>query len=296
MVAKIILAHQCFKLIRMPPWPILRNAASDSSVISPSRALIGVVLAAGVAVAARRWGALQTSGAWGAMACGALSVTAGGMWMVALLTFFGSSTVLSRWRRDRKEQLTRNVVEKPGARDLTQVAANGGVFAVCALLSLLAPSPVWMIAGLGSLAAATADTWATEVGTAIGGTPRMIFGFAPVVSGTSGAVTLAGTAAMTGGAITMGTVGWIAGFDPGQVFAVWSGGVTGALVDTLVGATIQERRWCGTCQCGTEQRVHRCGTLSVPSGGLAFMTNDTVNLTSTLTGALTAVAVARLVA
>lgn len=295
-MAKLILAHQPFKLIRVTRWPTLRHVAQTWLVIMVFRSLVGVLTAASIAMAARRWGALSTSGAWGATACGALAVTAGGTWIAALLTFFVSAAALSRWRRALREQRTRDVVEKSGARDLIQVLANGGVFALCACVFVLAPAPVWAIAGLGALGAATADTWATEVGTAIGGDPRLLFGLTPVATGTSGAVTLSGTAAMLGGAFAMGTVGWIAGFHLGQVVAIWAGGVAGALVDTLLGATIQERRWCPACQCGTEQHVHRCGTVSAPSGGLAFMTNDIVNLTNTLTGAITAAFVGTILA
>ena len=49
-----------------------------------------------------------------------------------------------------------------------QVLANGGVFALAALLGAVLGSP-WPAAGsraaLGALAASAADTWATEIGT-----------------------------------------------------------------------------------------------------------------------------------
>jgi len=87
----------------------------------------------------------------------------------------------------------------------------------------------------------------------------------------------------------VGAVARAAGWPGG---AVALGGVTGALVDTLLGATIQERRWCPACQRATEQRVHRCGTMTQRTGGAGFMTNDAVNLTSTIAGALASLAMA----
>ena len=66
----------------------------------------------------------------------------------------------------RKEVLAGGLVAKGGPRDAAQVLANGGAFAVCALASLSRPPavPRWYAAGAGGLAAATADTWGTEVG------------------------------------------------------------------------------------------------------------------------------------
>jgi uncharacterized protein (TIGR00297 family) len=209
-----------------------------------------------------------------------------------LLAFFSSAVALSRWRRQGKERAASDIVDKHGPRDAAQVWANGGVFAACAALSIVAPAPAWTLAALGALTAAAADTWATEVGVAIGGAPRALFAFAPVPAGTSGAVSVAGTVAMLGGALFLGTVARLSGFDAETAIAAAIGGVCGALADTVAGATLQERRSCPACGRATEQRVHSCGTATVPAGGLRGMTNDAVNLVSTVTGAFVAVALA----
>jgi uncharacterized protein (TIGR00297 family) len=260
--------------------------------VSPEiRAAFGVVLATIVAGLAFRARQLTQSGAIAAFTCGTVATAAGWAWVVALLAFFITSSGLSRWRRAAKAARTDDVVEKAGARDAWQVVANGGVFAACALAMVVAPMPWLAAAGLGALATATSDTWATEVGTAIGGTPRHVLGLAPVAVGTSGAVSFAGTLAMLAGAAFAGTVALLSGFDRGMAVAVASGGVAGAFVDTLLGATVQARRWCPACQRITEQPVHRCGATTTHAGGIAAMTNDAVNLTSTVIGALVAVAV-----
>ena len=44
--------------------------------------------------------------------------------------------------------------------------------------------------------------------------------------------------------------------DPGAIIA---GGLAGSLADSLVGATLQERRWCDRCAQSTERRVHSFG-------------------------------------
>lgn len=255
-----------------------------------ARLVLGALLATAIAAAALRTRTLTRGGALAAIVCGTATSAAGWGWAAALIAFFVPATLLSRWRHSAKARATGDVIEKAGARDAWQVVANGGVITACAVAGLAWPGAGWAAAGLGAIASATADTWATEVGTAIGGTPWSVAGFTRVPPGTSGAVSVAGTLALLGGALLQGTVGLAAGFGLQVAVAIAAGGVTGALVDTALGATIQERRWCPTCARATEQRLHRCGTATRHAGGLAFMTNDAVNLTSTIAGGLAALA------
>jgi uncharacterized protein (TIGR00297 family) len=254
-----------------------------------ARLLVGGLFAVLIALAARRAGSLSRSGAAAAVAVGALASFAGWAWCGVLLAFFVASAALSAWRAASKRAATQAIVEKPAGRDAIQVFANGGVFAMAALGAATVPSPLWAPVALGSLAAATADTWATEVGTAVGGPPRSILGLVQVPVGTSGAVSIPGTAAMVLGAVWLGTAARAMGFDPEIMLPVISGGVGGALADTLLGATLQERRWCAACASETEQRLHHCGNRTVPRRGLGGFGNDAVNLTSTAVGAAIAV-------
>lgn len=254
----------------------------------PPRFVLALALASILSLAARRVRALSPSGAWSAVAVGTVTVLAGWSWTLVLLTFFASSSALSRWRHQAKARATSGVLEKGGERDAWQVAANGGVFAFCALGAMLWPSPAWTIAGLGALASATADTWATEVGTAIGGVPRAIWNGRPVPAGTSGAVSVAGSVAMLLGAVFLGTTAVLAGFGKEMLVPVVLGGVAGAVADTALGATVQERRWCTRCAQATERRQHDCGAETSRRRGWAGLDNDVVNLTSCVAGALVA--------
>ena len=253
-----------------------------------TRSLLGLALAAVLALASRRARWLSSSGAWCAVLIGTLVTAAGWQWAAMLLAFFFSTSVLSRWRRDAKTRATRAMVDKAGARDAWQVAANGGVYALCALGAIISSAPGWPLAGLGALAAATADTWATEIGTAIGGVPRSVVGARRVEPGTSGAITTSGTIGMALGALFVGTVAPLAGFDQRMLVPVSLGGVAGAVVDTLAGALIQERRWCARCRLATERRVHDCGGETAHRQGWAGFDNDAVNLTSCVAGAAVA--------
>jgi len=253
-----------------------------------TRFLLGLGLAAMLALATRRAHVLSTSGAWGAVVVGTLATAAGWRWTAVLLAFFVSSSLLSRWRHERKAKATAAVLAKGGARDAWQVAANGGIFALCALGAVLVPSPWWGLAGLGALAGAAADTWSTEVGTAIGGVPRSVIGRRQVPPGTSGAVTGAGTLAMVAGAIFVGTVAVLSGFGKEVWLPVVLGGVAGGADDSLLGATLQERRWCPQCAEATERVVHDCGAETSRRRGWGGFDNDAVNLTSCMAGAAVA--------
>jgi uncharacterized protein (TIGR00297 family) len=245
------------------------------------------VLSAFVALAARRTRTLTPGGAVVGAAVGTISIAAGWSWGVLLLSLFVSASALSSLGGRKKAERIGPVVEKGGERDAGQVLANGGVFALAALASLLAPSPIWYAMGAGALAASTADTWATEVGTLDGRDPISIISGKRVAPGTSGAITLVGTAAGVGGALFVGAVAALANW-PVPFTAVALGGVAGALADSLLGATLQSRRRCDLCATATERLVHTCGTPTRHAGGLAGFDNDAVNAACSGVGALVA--------
>ena len=253
------------------------------------RAAAGLLAAAAIAVAARRAGSLSASGALAATAVGAAAVAAGWGWGALVVLYFVASSLLSHAGGAQKARRTQGIVDKGGTRDATQVLANGGVLALAALATLVHPAwaGVAAAAAAGSLAAATADTWATEIGTLLGGTPRAALTLRPVPAGTSGGMSAAGTVAMLAGALFVALVARALALTD-AVVAVTLAGCAGAMADTLLGATLQERRWCDACARATEQRRHHCGAATRRAGGLGAMDNDAVNALATLTGAVVA--------
>jgi uncharacterized protein (TIGR00297 family) len=214
--------------------------------------------------------------------------------------------LLSRLGRARKRALTD--IAKGGARDALQVLANGGVAAACAVVWQQHLSLHWAAAFAGAFAAATADTWGTEVGTLARRPPRSIVTFRPIATGLSGGVTLPGTLAEIAGALWLGLWGVggimlaylhalaperldLSGLAP-LVLAVPVGGIAGALLDSLLGATVQELRSCPSCERACEGDVHACGTATRRIRGIPGVTNDAVNLAATLAGAAVAFALA----
>lgn len=250
---------------------------------------IGALLAAAIGFAAWRVRALTTGGAIGAALVGTATFGALGMrGAFVLLAFFVSSIALSRLGKARKAALVD--AGKSGPRDGAQVFANGGVAAICALLAL-GGDQHFAVAFAGAFAAATADTWATEIGTLLGGQPHSILTFRPIARGLSGGVSLAGTLASFAGALLLGAVAAAAGF--GSFAAVALAGVAGSLLDSVLGASLQSLRWCPQCARGCETDPHACGANTAPIRGLSWFGNDAVNFAATLGGALVAFALAR---
>jgi uncharacterized protein (TIGR00297 family) len=256
--------------------------------------LIGGTLAGLAANRAARHGQLTMGGEYAAFGVGTAAAIGGVGWAVSLGIFFYSSVRISRWRGNEKRRRSDSVLPEARARDALQVLANGGLFAMAALSWGLFG---WWQAGLfgfGALAAATADTWATEVGMAIGGEPRSILTLHRVTPGTSGGISVLGSGAAVAGAFLIAlaaVVSFTTPFDLPLLEAVLAGGLAGTLTDSLLGASVQSRRWCDSCNSWTERRVHTCGYRTHHRRGVRWVTNDTVNLLATAAGGIAAMGI-----
>src|SRR5215218_6663976 len=200
-----------------------------------ARAMIGLAGAATISLVARRAGALSSDGALAATGVGAAVVAGSGIrGGTMLVAFFVSSTLLGRL-----PAITHLEQQRGRERDAVQVMANGGVAAGLALASSLTQG--WTCSLLttgfgGAVATATADTWATEIGSRSRTRPRSIRTLRPTAPGASGGVTMAGlTASAVGGALIAGIAS--APFTnksppvPRLPIPIALGGFTGALVD-----------------------------------------------------------------
>ncbi|HEV3158348.1 MAG TPA: DUF92 domain-containing protein [Candidatus Baltobacteraceae bacterium] len=246
---------------------------------------IGFFASTLVALAAWRFHTLTRDGAIAAVFVGTAAI--GGLQLaggIVLLAFFLPSVALSRVERARKRTLLTDI-DKQGPRDAVQVLANGGVAALCALLAARG-IPHAPAAFAGAFAAAAADTWSTEIGTVFGGTPRSILTLKPIAPGLSGGVTIIGTLAEIGGALSVALVAGILG--TAGIITVTLAGIGGATLDSLLGGSLQSLRFCPVCRRPCETLTHSCGNLTTLLRGLPFFGNDGVNLAATFAGALIA--------
>lgn len=108
-----------------------------------------------------------------------------------------------------------------------------------------------LLAGfVGHYACCTADTWASELGVLSASPPRLLTTLRRVPPGTNGGVSLLGTAASAVGGAFIGVMYLLAtavsSWDDVQPHVVLLGaatGLLGSLVDSLLGATLQESRY-----------------------------------------------------
>lgn len=287
---------------------LLRPMTSpDDFLTRPAPLVAALLVAAVIAGGALRARSLTPAGAAAAFVTGTVALLSGWGWGIFLIVWFAAASVLSRLGRHEKTARTRGLVDKGDRRDAQQVFANGGLFALCAVSNILArvndsdavvssmrgPYAWLAVAAVGALAAAGADTWATEIGTLVRGRPWSLRTRTRVPVGTSGAITAAGTAAALVGAFVLSSTAAVLGVIPHEsVPAAVLGGFAGAVGDTVLGAWVQSRRWCPACHVATEQHVHSCGTHTSLAGGIGVLNNDAVNFACTLVGALVALSFA----
>ena len=247
---------------------------------------LGALAAAAVAWGAYRARALAPSGAWAALLVGSAVFGLGGWtWAGLLLLFFVSSSALSHAFARRKSRLSEKFA-KGSRRDAGQVLANGLLAAAFAALSAWRPSPGWWVAFAGALAAVNADTWATELGVLAPHAPRHILTGRAVPAGTSGGVTLWGSAAALAGAALIGLAAAWAAADPRVALGVTLGGWLAAWADSFLGATVQAMYYCPRCHKETEHHPrHTCGAVTQWRRGWRWLDNDLVNFAASVIGA-----------
>jgi uncharacterized protein (TIGR00297 family) len=239
---------------------------------SPIRIAAALVVTAGFGILAYALDTASIPGMLTGVLSGLLMVVLGGFgWFALLIAFFAIGGLVTKFRYDRKRE--RGLAEdNGGARGSGNVLANSAV-ALGAVLAYAA-SPLLPIEGAlfrfvfaGSLAAAMADTLSSEIG-GLYDTPRLITTLEPVAPGTDGGVTWQGAlAGVVGAALVAGLAVFVFAVSPAGALVIVAAGVAGMVVDSILGATIENRRFDGLL-----------------SGG--SFDNKTVNFLATLTAAV----------
>src|SRR5574341_917005 len=107
--------------------------------------IYGILLAIIIAYLAYRAHSLNKSGAYAATFIGTVIFGIGGwQWAILLLTFFITSSALSRAFKNRKQSLNEKYA-KGHERDAGQVFGNGGLAALFAALHIFYPGSILQI-------------------------------------------------------------------------------------------------------------------------------------------------------
>jgi len=168
----------------------------------------------------------------------------GAQWFLIMLSFFILGSAATRYKFEYKKRMG---VEQgqSGARGYRNVFANGIVAAAAAVLFGVFQLPVFIVMYVGCVATAAADTLASEIGVT-GGIPYMITTFKKVPIGTNGGVTLTGEFVALLGGFAVSLVALLFNVITPEMMIICSlAGFVGTNIDSLVGATLENRGFLG---------------------------------------------------
>jgi len=226
----------------------------DGAHLAISGAITVVFAALGYAV----HGVSRSGAVAGALVCFILFVSLGPPAFLALLALFVITWLATRVGRLRKQRL--GTAERREGRSASQVFANLGTAALCALLHGLSGDFWWLIACAAAMSEAAADTVSSELGQAFSRRALLITNLETVPPGTDGGISLRGTAAGVLAACLVSAVCVATGMIPSRwLFLAALAGVCGMLFDSFLGAWLER------------------------SG---YVSNDVVNFASTLAAAV----------
>jgi uncharacterized protein (TIGR00297 family) len=217
------------------------EALAANAPLLTSRVLAGVAINVAVAWAGRAARTVSLGGAAAGAVIGTVIFVALGWtgWGLLLVTFIAAS-VTSKLGLERKTLLG-IAEERGGRRGPGNAIANTGVAAIAAALVVTTQNPeraAWAFAA--ALAAGGSDTIASEIGKAWGRTTWLVTSFRRVPPGTSGAMSMEGTAAGIVGALALAAVAIAFGIVPGAALApIVIASTVGALAESALGATLE---------------------------------------------------------
>lgn len=184
---------------------------------------------------------VSRSGAAGGALVGVIIYAAAGgaAWILLFITFLAAS-ITSRLGLTRKARLG-IAEERGGRRGAGNAIGNCGVAAIAAVAAVSTPyAATALLALAASLVAGASDTVASEIGKASGRSTWLVTSLRRVPPGTPGAMSIEGTAAglaaafaLAGGAVALGLI------PAPAVLAVVAGATIGALVESVLGATLE---------------------------------------------------------
>lgn len=214
--------------------------------VPPEEMVVALVFSFFLGVLAYRAKIADVSALLSAALLGVLIIVFSGLsWFLLLLTFFILGGGFTRYKYAYKESIGIGQA-KDGIRSYENVFSNSTAALVLAVAYGVFPEhglPI-VYAYMGTVATATGDTLASEIGTTAKGKPRMITTLKLSEPGTDGAVSLLGELAAIFGPAAIGILAYILGVSDNFILTVLittAGGFFGTNVDSLLGATLQKR-------------------------------------------------------
>lgn len=182
---------------------------------------------------------LSLDGARSGAVLGALIFGLGGFPITFLtLFFFLSSTLISKNNTPGSGTVSSGFDKV--RRDGLQVWSNGFWLAVCLIAGFIFDTNLFWMGAIAALATATADTWATELGSGRFRAKTYMLSGPEVEAGTEGGVSIPGTLAALAGSLTISFFAILLfSLEPHALLILSAAGFLGCLADSYFGATLQ---------------------------------------------------------
>lgn len=194
---------------------------------------------------------------------------------IPLISFFLSSSILSKFKPNKEE---------PNGRNFIQVFANSGVALVFTVIYYLTTNSIFLVVAITSIAASTADTWGSEIGSLTKGQTYSILTLKKMSKGLSGAVSVGVTLASFMGALMIAVIfnllylinskeSILLLLEMGMMITI--SGFIGSILDSYLGVFLQAKY--KDIKTGI-LRDYKMYTTDILVSGLKYITNDMVNL------------------
>ncbi len=212
--------------------------------------------------------------------------------LATILYFFIMAAVVGRCSKRMRTGFA-GMEKKGSCRDGVQVFANGGLALICSLCYAWQQNPAFLVMFGASVAEASADTTAGDIGVLSAQTPVSILTWKPMPKGQSGAVTLQGLLASLVASFLVALVWQSCFLFPSadalrQLAIVTACGFVGAAFDSFLGATCQAIYYDPERGGLTERERDGQGRPLERTRGIPWMDNDMVNFLSGLFASLLA--------
>lgn len=206
------------------------------------RIAVDVAVMAVLGLGAYRVRALDGRGSLAAALIGLAVVEFGGLYpFLAMLTFVVLGVLATKYRFSEKAKIGA-AQSGNGIRSWGNVLGNGLPAVIFLAIEYLVHRDVFWAASFAAIATANGDTLASELGKVLGKNPRLITSLKPARPGTNGAISLAGEFFAFLGALIIAFFALsLTSHDLTMLFAVVTGGWIGVNLDSLIGATLENR-------------------------------------------------------
>ncbi|WP_099210517.1 DUF92 domain-containing protein [Thermococcus henrietii] len=206
------------------------------------RLITDVAVVAVLGAGSYKVGALDGKGAFSAALLGLAVIELGGIYpFLALLAFVVLGVLATKYRYDEKRK--KGVAQSNGGiRSWGNVIGNGLAVVLFLVLEKLSMMDTFWAATFSAIATVNGDTLASELGKVFGRKPRLITNFRPAKPGTNGAISLPGELFALLGCLVIALFALpLTAHKTQMLLAVVLGGFVGVNLDSLIGATLENR-------------------------------------------------------